>query len=202
MRRLTGISLCFLASLLLSADASAQRRSRKTTKPPERKIQIGVLRSDAEPPPVVRGRASVRYSEQVISAEVVLPEVYRKGADHLNMEVSSRFYYRLDPAPETVRILFGHTSSKTMFARGPWLMVKSNRGWSRLGRLHRVVDKQPDGGVLEYLWIYIDYPIYKRIADGKEIKFQFGQVEVDLSENQLEALRDVYKALEAAKPNK
>ncbi len=47
----------------------------------------------------------------------------------------------------------------------------------------------------------IDYPIYKRIADGKELKFQFGKVEIDLNEDQLEALRDVYKALEAGKPN-
>jgi hypothetical protein len=199
MRHFTGISLCFITLLLLSAEASAQRRVRKTTKPPERQIQIGVLRSEAEP--VVRGRASVRYYEQVIDANVALPEVYRKGADYVDLDVRSTFFHRIDPAPEAVRIEFRHASSKAMFARVPWLMVKSNGGWSRLGRLNRVLTIQPDGGVLEQLWIFIDYPIYKRIADGKQLKFQFGKVEVDLSESQLEALRDVYKALEAGSPN-
>lgn len=196
MRHFTGISLCFLALLLFSADASAQR---KTTRPPEPKVQISVLRSDVEP--VMRGRAGVRYYEQVISADVVLPKVYRKGTDYLDLNVSSRFYHRMDAAPEAVSIEFLHSSSKAMFARVPWLMVKSNEGWSRLGRLKQVLTKQPDGGVLERLWLSVDYPIYKRIADSKELKFQFGEVEVDLSEDQLEALKDLYKALEAGKPD-
>jgi hypothetical protein len=198
MRHLMRATLCLLMLLMLTP-ASAQKRKRKAAKPPGPGVKISVLRW--EPERVMRGHASVLYTEEIIDARVALPDVYLQGDGHINLNVESTFYIHVDPAPDTVRIEFQVSSTKALFAGEPLLTADVNGERVEVGRLKLSPDDGPAGGVIKRLWVFADYPIYKRIAGGKEVKFKFGKVEIDLNENQLDSLRDIYRALEAGTPD-
>lgn len=199
MRTLTAAASCLVASLSLlpgchSQSKESSRTGRDSGRETVSKVETSGQRDEVE----FKGRARVRRFSATTWVEVELPEAHRSGGDSIDIQAAWMFItMKSVPRTKGAVVRFDSTSTTARFKRDPELIVEFDEGRYSLGRMKRGVFKRHAGRVIEGVSMPLEYQLYKRIVNSKQVTFTINSIAIPVTGEQLEAMRDLYRVLDA-----
>ncbi|HJQ32619.1 MAG TPA: hypothetical protein VJ866_10585 [Pyrinomonadaceae bacterium] len=210
MRNLTRISLCLTLSLLLAAVCGAQqgRRTKRSNKRGTAPPREGVIISSSPPDVATEvrqvGNATINYygTKDETMVFVELPQVYEYQQLPLELFCHFNVAGKKVVRPESVLVQLSWDTLTFRIRKGMRLFRRGDISIEADGRRFNFKAEQAcDTGWVEscdMTLAHMDFASFEQIVNSKRVKVRVEPHTFELSETQLDALRDMLRAIEPA----